>query len=167
MRAVALTLQGQAWYGLTQSGIMAATKEKNAHARTMAAAHRSTVATFRNIGRPYHRKVQYCRLRYVLKYLHLVANSKRQTAPNSEGRLLLRNPPPIELQTIGHGEQHLAPQSILYCNYRQSVINSLLLTLARRNQFFIVNNDKVQLIVDCYLRQSVINSLFFIASKWD
>lgn len=70
-------------------------------------------------------------------------------------------------QTIGHGEQRLTPQSILYCNYRQSVINSLLLTLARRNQFFILNNDKVQLIVDCYLRQSVINSLFFIASKWD
>jgi len=62
---------------------------------------------------------------------------------------------------------HLTPQSILYCNYLQSAINSLLLTLARCNQFFILNNSKVQLIINCYLRQSVINSLFFIASKWD
>jgi hypothetical protein len=42
--------------------------------------------------------------------------------------------------------QHLAPQLILYCNYRQSRINSALSTLARRNQFFTINKRKVQLI---------------------
>ena len=60
---------------------------------------------------------------------------------------------------------YLARESILYCNYRQSRIDSLLLTITKCNQFFILNNDKVQLIVNCYLRQSGINSLFFIPSK--
>jgi len=98
---------------------------------------KSTVETIRNnqaISKAaYHETAQNRRLRYKLKSLHLAPNSKQQTAPNSEGRLLLRNPPPIELQTIGHGEQRLTPQSILYCNYRQSVINSLFLTTTKCN----------------------------------
>ena len=125
--------------------------------------------------------------RHTAQYCHLLAQISAQilspTGARSRYRPLPRNPPPIGSQTIGHGEHHPARisehhparisehhpalQSILYCNYRQSAINSLLLTTARRNQFFILDNGKVQLIIDYYLRQSGINSLFFTALKWD
>jgi hypothetical protein len=73
---------------------------------------KSTVATFRNnqaISKAaYHETAQNRRLRYKLKSLHLAPNSKQQTAPNSEGRLLLRNPLPIGSPTGVTSEHHLA-----------------------------------------------------------
>jgi hypothetical protein len=97
---------------LTQVPNMPATSKGTAHASARAnitsPTQGSTLATIRNNQRPYHRKAQGRGLRYALKYLDLAANGKRQTAPNSEGRLLPRNPPPIELQTIGQGEPHSA-----------------------------------------------------------
>ena len=52
---------------------------------------------------------------------------------------------------------YLARESILYCNYRQSGINSLLLTTITCNQFFILYTLKVQLILYCNYRQSANN----------
>jgi len=67
--------------------------------------------------------------RHTAQYCHLLAQISAQILPptgaHSEHRLLPRNLPPIGSQTIDHGEHHSALQSILYCNYRQSAINSL------------------------------------------
>jgi hypothetical protein len=99
-RDVVLTPLGVRWYGLTQAPNMPATNKGTAHASARAnitrAAHWSTLATFRNIPartmarplvasaatfrnnqRPYHEKAHDRRLRYVLKCLHLRANSRR------------------------------------------------------------------------------------------
>lgn len=95
-----MTPPGVRWYGLPQAPNMSAANKGNAHASARAnitrAAHWSTLATFRNIPartmarplvasaatfrniqRPYHRKAQDRCLRYVLKCLHLRANSRR------------------------------------------------------------------------------------------
>lgn len=95
-----MTPLGVRWYGLPQAPNMPATDKGNAYtsaraditraahwstlatfrnipARTMARPLAASAATFRNIQRPYHRKTQDRRLRYVLKCLHLRANSRR------------------------------------------------------------------------------------------
>jgi hypothetical protein len=101
------TLRGRLWARDAVSS-----KGKRAGARnTMQSAHQSTVETIRNIGGPYHGKAQRRRLRYSLKYLYLVANSKRQTAPNGEGRLLLRNPEAIGSPAGATSRHQLARES--------------------------------------------------------
>ena len=99
-RDVVLTALRVRWYGLPQAPNMPATDKGTAHtsarasitrtarwstlatfrnipARTMARPLVASAATFRNNQRPYHEKAHDRRLRYILKCLHLRANSRR------------------------------------------------------------------------------------------
>ena len=117
-----------------------------ARTRTMAPAKQSTAATFRNNQRPYHGTGENRRIVTKNHKTPECSNGYRQKG----GRYGRRSSRPI-----------------LYSLYFQTQINSLFFTLARCNQFFIVNNSKVQLILYSLHRKSVINSLFFILSKCD
>jgi hypothetical protein len=86
-------------------------REDRARSRTIPAAKQSTAVTFRNIQGPYHATGRLGRLRYSLKCLYLVTNSKRQTAPNGEGGLLLRNPEAIGSPASATSRHQLARES--------------------------------------------------------
>lgn len=95
---------------------MAATKEKNAHARTMAPGIASSRATFRNIHGPYHAAAA-CGVRcHVLKYLHLVPNGYPLKHPATVSSIqhsaqLASQTPCLELasQTPGRGKRYKHP----------------------------------------------------------
>jgi len=156
--------------------ILAATtnKKMNARARTMAPAKQSTAATFRNIQRPYHATGENRRIVTKNHKTPECSNGYRQKTlgnclhlrPNSRQHSALRGC----AHTVAHGRAHLAAHGrahkprrtsrhhkhrrpILYSLYFQTRINFLFFTLARCNQFFIINNDKVQLILYCYYQE--------------
>lgn len=157
-----------------ESVTMAVNKEKNAPAPapafTMAPAIASTVATFRNICGPYHgtgpvvNPARYiaqhlspyhtgARLsgrRYIPKCLHLARNGKRYKHPATVSDI--RRGAQLVSQTPARGRRYKHPAT------------SKGKELAA-NQFFIINSNKRQLIVNCYSPQSAINFLFFNASK--
>lgn len=83
----------------------------------------------------------------------LERNSGLQLTAHGERHKLARKGRSEELAQHGkdhptwHGKYHkLARESILYCNYRQSRINSLFFIPSKCNQFFIVITGKVQII---------------------
>lgn len=111
---------------------MPATSKGNAHtsarANTTRAAHRSTLATFRNIPartiarplvasaatfrnnqRPYHEKAHDRRLRYLLKCLHLRANSK--SCKPLSGVCNIQRGARLERQTCQGSRRLTAPRS--------------------------------------------------------
>ena len=121
----------------------------------MAPAKQSTAEIFRNIQRPYHRTGEN---RSIVN-----KNHKAPECSNGYRQKNLGN----SLHLAPNSRQHKHRRPILYSLYFQTQINSLFLILTRCNQFFIVNNNKVQLILYSLHRKSVINSLFFILSKCD
>jgi len=122
-------------------------RDDRARSRTIPAAKRSTAATFRNIQGPYHATGENRRIVTTCHKTPECSNGYRQKHRKHDRR---------------------SGRPILYSLYFQERINSLFFTLARCNQFFIVNNNKVQLIpyslhqkvqliVNCYYRKSAIN----------
>ena len=126
----------------------------------------STAAvTLCNIWRPYHGTRQNRQPRYILKYLHLAAESIADC-------LSLQNAINLQLFIPCRCNQLLIVctdeiKLIRNCLRRQNAINCLLFIFATCNQLLIVYAQKVQLICDCLYRQNAINCLLFISTNHD
>ncbi len=97
-----MTSQAYQWGETARS---AQQRDDRAYARITEPARQSDVATFRNNQRPYHGTRENCQSRYVLKYPHLVLNSRTQLALNSERELALNSRAQLALRS----EAHLRP----------------------------------------------------------
>jgi hypothetical protein len=86
---------------------LAAAHRKNVRAHTASPAHSLRLETIRNNWRPYHWTRWNCQRRYVLKYLHLWANSSAHKQPPRA--CYYQDGARLASQTTGRSLQHSAP----------------------------------------------------------